>query len=570
MRSFAEKLNIWFNFNSKKKKLLFCFCVTFILGFLGYAFSFFNPSVKSDGTAFNYRLETDHLYGMGRFTMRLWQWLTSMDRVEFVDGIFWFCFIALIAYFADSLFEFNDKFFVFVISSVFIFSGISIRCYQYFPYCAPLFMLSVLLGVLSVYLLRKNKYGWIYFILINAAGMGIYQNEICVSIGLIAIFTVCDLLRGKSVKSAFLGVLKGILLVLASVVLYFVVYKITLKIFKIYDYRTYNSSQSLAFYGFKRSMVLFVKSYVLFFRNLVVCGDCLLTGWFSGFSSVYEIYLMILWVIAIYLTVAYLFRLFTAKKFSVIKRVVISAIICLLPFLFACICVVTNGLVMHNLYVQDYLIVVLPFIFVKEYKKCLASENEGEFENGYELTDKIWFLVIFVAVSLAAVALSIIVKSTDVIITFICQLVFVALALVIFVKKTKYQIWSKLKRSLLCVLSVLFVFNGIIYANAKATENYVDSKTQLAKCTILHEIIENSGEYEEGALIYIVGEDDNVPYYYIYYMNTVFGTDYRYYVNCPEEKANELKENEEVKDLPCFPSKDCVKMVDGVLVIKSS
>lgn len=511
MGSLVEKLNNWFNFKSKKKKLLFCFCVTFILGFLGYAFSFFNPSVKSDGTAFNYLLETEHLYGMGRFTMRLWQWLTSMDRVDFLDGIFWLCFIALIAYYADSLFEFNDKFFVFVISSVFIFSGISIRCYQFFPYCAPLFMLSVLLGVLSVYLLKKYKYGWIYFVLINAMGMGIYQNEICVSIGLIAILTVCDLLRGKSAKSTFLGVLKGILLVLASVALYFIIYKITLKIFKIYDYRTYNSSESIAFYGFKRSLVLFVKSYVLFFRNLVVSGDCLLTGWFSGFSSVYEIYLMILWVIAIYVTIAYLFRLFNAKKFSVIRRVVISAIICLLPFCFACICVVTNGLVMHNLYVQDYLIVVLPFIFVKEYKRCLASENEGKFENAYESTDKIWFSVIFVAVSLTAVALSVIVKSTDVIKTFICQLVVVTLALVIFVKKTKYQIWGNLKRGLLCVLSALFVLNGIIYANAKATENYVDSKRQLAECAILHEIIANSTEYEEGALIYIVGENDDVP-----------------------------------------------------------
>lgn len=576
-----KRIDEIFDFNSKKKKCCFCFCVALILGILGWAFSFFNPSVKLDAVSFNFEWRAAHLYGIGRFTQRIYEWLTSMVRIDFFDGLCWLCFVALIVYYTDSLFDFNDKFFIFIFSSVFIFSGISVRCQTFFPFASPLFALTVLLGVLAVYLLKKYKFGWIYFILLNVMATGTYQNGICVSMGLIAILTVCDLLKGESVSKTVIETLKGVLYVVLSLILYFIVYKATLKIFKVNADSAYNSSERIAFFGVKRSIVLCVKTYVLFFRNLVVCDDYGLVGLFNGFSSVYEIYLLILWVIAIYVTFVFLERSFSLEKTSVIKRIAVICIVCLVPFCFACICVVSNGLWLHNLYVQDYLILALPFIIVKNYKQKALNENlDEQREKRYEIADKICFIAITVAVSLVAIALSVIFKTKSVAITFCCQLPLVVLAVIIYARKTKLNVWNNIKRVLIGVLSSLFVFNGIIYANAISTENYLYSQRVLVQSAILCEIIENAedenGEkvYKEGMSLYFIDDElDVLPYeraFMVDYINNTLKTEYIYLWSTAEDME---KLAEEAKELKSFPDKDCLKKseaVENVLIIRLS
>lgn len=159
MNGIACKINNLFNFNSKKRKFLWCFCVTMIMGILGYAFSFFNPSTTLDAFMFDYSTDVNHLYSIGRFAQPWFNHLVSMYRVEFLSGIIWLCLISACVYFTDCLFELNSKIFILALSSCILFSGLSVRCMNLFPFANALFVLSVLLGVLAVYSLKKSGGG---------------------------------------------------------------------------------------------------------------------------------------------------------------------------------------------------------------------------------------------------------------------------------------------------------------------------------------------------------------------------------------------------------------------------
>ena len=37
-----------------------------------------------------------------------------------------------------------------------------------------------------------------------------------------------------------------------------------------------------------------------------------------------------------------------------------------------------------------------------------------------------------------------------------------------------------------------------------------------------------------------------------------------------EKEIEELEKNEEIRNMPCFPAKDSVKLIDGIIVVKLS
>ena len=164
MDKVCEKINNLFNFESKKRKLLYCFCITFLLGILGYAFSFFHPSTTLDACLFDYSTDETHLYSIGRFVQNWYNNVVATYRVEFLGGIIWLTLISLCLYYTDSLFDLNNKFFILVLSACILFSGLSIRSINYFPFANPLFVLSLLLGIIAVYCFRKCARGKVCFI----------------------------------------------------------------------------------------------------------------------------------------------------------------------------------------------------------------------------------------------------------------------------------------------------------------------------------------------------------------------------------------------------------------------
>ena len=412
---------------------------------------------------------------------------------------------------------------------------------------------------------KKTRGGGLLFVLLNALAIGLYQSAICVSLGLFGILIISDLINGKKCKNLLFDIFKQIICIALSLVLYYALYYITLKIFHVNKDGAYNSSDRILFFGLKRTAILIIKTYILFFRNLVLCSNYQDDGVFKQFSSSHEIYLLISFFIALYFTFAYFIRIFSLKKISVKRMVLTIIILALLPFAFACICVIANGLGSPNLYLQDYLIISLPFVLIKSYK---TQENNEKFKR-LDLTVclAICAVLSFIIVGLYFVKF----KNNQAIKTFIYQLLLLAIIGTVYVIKGKEQIQKRLKNLLFIFISVGVIFNGISYANAQSSKNYLISQKRLALSAIMVQTIESVDGVGESPNIYLYGDagvfDEEIHNFYVSYLNVFFK---KTYVCVNESLVLTEAQKAEVETLNVFPSKNCAKMIDGVLIIKLS
>lgn len=403
------------------------------------------------------------------------------------------------------------------------------------------------------------------FVVLNALAIAVYQSAICVSLGLLGILIISDLISGKNTKKFLFDILLQIVYLGLSLVLYYALYFITLKVFHVNKDGAYNSSDRIVFLGIKRYAKLVIKTYILFFRNLVLCSNYQVDGVFKQFSSSHEIYLLICLFIALYFTFAYLIRIFNLKKISV-KRILLTLIVlALLPFAFACICVVSNGLGSPNLYLQDYLIIALPFVLVKTYK----TQNDNAKFKRLDLTVSISIIALLSVIILGLYFVKL--KNNQPIKTFIWQLILLAVIGTVYVVKGKENIQKTLKNLLFVFISVGVIFNGISYANAESSRSYLISQKRLALSGVMIQTIENVDGLGKSPNIYFYGDievfDEEIPTFYVNYLNVMFEKTY----NCVNE-LHVLTETQkaEIETLDIFPSKNCAKIIDGILFIKLS
>lgn len=566
MDKVCEKINNLFNFESKKRKLLYCFCITFLLGILGYAFSFFHPSTTVDASLFDYSTDETHLYSIGRFVQNWYNNVVATYRVEFLGGIIWLTLISLCLYYTDSLFDLNNKFFILVLSACILFSGLSIRSINYFPFANPLFVLSLLLGIIAVYCFRKCARGrYVSFVLFTVLAIGLYQNAVCISFGLLCITTIIDLLSGKNSKLIFKEIILEILCIAISLAIYFIIYNLILLLFRINkDSGAYNSSERIQFYGIKRTVKLTIKTYILFFRNLVLCSNYQDDGVFKQFSSTHEIFVLIGFIISLYYTFIYLIRIFKIKKIDKVRIILVLGVLAVLPFAFACICVVTNGLGVPNLYLQDYLAISIPFVLVKVL-------NDSSNKEKYEKTDLFISLGIGAFISLIVIALYFIkYRGNQAIKTFIYQIILSVIIIFVILLKKKTSFIKSLKLCLLSLLSIGIIFNGISYANVQSTKNYVISQKRLSMSGRLIQIMEDEN-VDNSSKIYFYGKtdkfDEPIPDFLVLYLNFFFDKNYSY---VSEDFVLTADRINDIDGLSCFPSRNCIKIIDGVLVVKLS
>ena len=296
------------DFFSKKKTILFCFLSVFVFGFIGYAFAFFNPSTSVDANAFNMAWEREHQYSIGRIFQPLYRRLFGLFHAPFLNGLIWLIFLALSVYYLSKIFDLN-KFSIMFFSAVLTLSACFIKTTNYYPQWNGIYSLSLFLGVLSVYLLKEYKFGWIGFVLLNLLVVGLYQSYVCVSVGLCLIYSIWGLLKKKPIKEVLMFLFKAALCIIVAFALYLITYELVLRLFGIEKHAGYNSTGSVVKLGIKRILVLIFKTYILFFRNLVLFSDYQEVGMFGGLVGVQEIFAGLLLVSAIVITIYYLFRI---------------------------------------------------------------------------------------------------------------------------------------------------------------------------------------------------------------------------------------------------------------------
>ena len=561
--------------NEKTKKLLFISIVTFLFGFVAFGFSIFNPSTSVDSHAFHLSYDANHQYAIGRIFQPFYRNVISDIHLPLFAAIIWLVFLSLAIFVLCNIFDVENKWFIVFLCGILTVSNCFVKTTNYFPQWNEVYSLCLLISSLSVYFLKKYKFGFIIYSLLNVLVMGLYQSYSCVSIGLVVLISILELVKDKekSLKDVFIEILKAALSIVVAAIIYFILYKTLLKVLNVEESDAYNSS-TIYLGSIKRTLILIGKTYILFFRNLVLFSDYQEVGVFKEFVGPQEIYAGILLLACIGFTVYYLIKLIKLNSLSKVKIIVICLLLMLIPFGFSCVCIITNGNGLLNIYIQNFLVYLLPMTLYKEVK-ILEPQQENR---QYSLKGVVALLIGLCVIEVIIAILAFVVLQNHIVKKFFFQSLFVLIIPIYLLKKVLRQKESAqmptLKKMFLAFLSVLFIFNSIIYATRQGVEYYLISQRRLSALTTFVTVVESNNDFDKNTQsICVYGDCSDDLYIYgaeIIDSNLIQLLDKYYnYVQFVDLDANEkLKIEEQAKNLPNFPSINCTIKVGDYLVVK--
>lgn len=270
--------------------------ITFI-GVIMHLFILSNP-------LFNYdNIEVINGYGAGVSSGRwmltyfgdFWRNLWGSWNLTYFNNLIFLFLMSIAAILILEIFEIKKYFLKILWGGVFL-SSPALGSTLLFSYTTIYYGIAVLLSVVGVFLLVKNKWP-VMAPLCFAVSLGIYQVYLSVSITLLLIYVIFDILN-NDFKSCFLKAIKYLFAIVCGLMLYFVL----LKIFLVY-YNTsldsYRGIDSMGQYTFASLIDLLVIAYKSFFSLPIKDYHCinaseiihcciLLLGIFSLFYLLYK------------------------------------------------------------------------------------------------------------------------------------------------------------------------------------------------------------------------------------------------------------------------------------------
>lgn len=384
-------------------------------------------------------------------------------------------------------------------------------------FMVEIYMTSLLLAVLAVWLSTKWKYGFIPGSLCIALSLGNYQSYIAVSVSLIIIYVIKETIDKK--KEILKDILKLFIMGILGIIIYFIILKVLLLINKT-SLSNYKGADSMGIPPISEWPKLIFRTYKHFI------------GYFIGKSyfrvSIFESTIRIL---TITLTFILLINKITKEKFYKNKTNIIIFII---------------------------LIVLIPFTFnIVDFMAFKA-----------DLTS----LQIYSFSSLYLLIILILDKTKPNYLNTILTILIIAIGIMNFITVNKYyfkqEIYYKYTEN----------FNNRLLNKIESTEGYYygipiifkgESNSNFYKeLNTLPNTNDNitfdqslwGGKYIGYADLYIYNNDKKI----FRMINNEFGV---YLNRATDEERDKIKDNIEYNNMKSYPEKDSIKMIDGILVV---
>ena len=190
---------------------------------------------------------SSHQLQLGRFLLQGYTNLMGDARIitPWITGVLSIVYLTVTVYLIAKMFEMDNKPGIFVISAALVCNTCMTTLLSVFTYVTDAYRFATLLGVIGVYLLYKRA-GLLSDLLaipLFVCTLGIYQAEIPVAMIVLILAVVKDLLRNKEIP--WKDILKWIVIFAVSGVIYFVIYKITLRAANIGAGSDYNDLSAL-------------------------------------------------------------------------------------------------------------------------------------------------------------------------------------------------------------------------------------------------------------------------------------------------------------------------------------
>lgn len=214
------------------KTILYVFACTFLFGFAAHAFRFFSTAFSHDSTYLYQDLAAWQI-SIGRFLQPVYLLLRGKLCAPFLIGLFSLLWLAAGTSLVVALLGVKSRVTIALICGILSTNAVlSISYATYIPWC-DIFTLSFFLSVLSVYVLRRFKFGFLIGAIPLAAALALYQSYLETAVFLCLVLLIKDCFEGFAPWQIIFRALKALCLLVVGLVLYYICLKIVLSISQI-------------------------------------------------------------------------------------------------------------------------------------------------------------------------------------------------------------------------------------------------------------------------------------------------------------------------------------------------
>lgn len=511
--------------NSKKQLFFLAIAFTMLFYIFANGQRFFSSSYSGDSLLMIFQNDSAWQIALGRFMHPILIMFRGGMVSPFLISVLTLLWMSLAVFFLVDFLEMRNMFSIFSVAAVMTCNITLLATNATFLQCADFYALALLCAVLGVWLLNKGK--WVCTIagiLAFSISMGIYQSYICVAIALIMIHFIFELLQKVTFRQAVKKVIFCCIALLAGAVIYYIMWKIFQNIFDIWTADSYNGLANMGDYSGTSIFSVIATTYRNVFYHFWN-PDTFITMPFRGVSlSIVWVYLLRLCNIAVVvLTVLGLVLVNRKEKTTWWQRLLQVLVVVLFPVGINFVCVISKGME-HSLMIYAFCLVYVLGVRVAE-----ATLMPGKCKG--------W---------------------------------------------SRYLIYATM-------LLMLFVvsWSNIIYSNQVYMKKDLQEKATHSMMTRIVYEIESTEGYESGvtpvaflgsfeATDYVPNLEpfkDLLPYGMGKSVLTYTGTEYSYLTYILNTNMNLTRVGNEapvIQQMPTYPTKGSVQMVDGVVVVKIS
>ena len=510
-------------FERERSALLFCLIAALLFGLAAHMTGFVSTSFSHDSLNAIYADSIEVLFKieLGRFIVPVYEFLTrGFLAIPWTIGLLALIYMGLSLFILVKMFDVKSRPVILLMAGVLTVNISFIAQTATFIHELDCNCLAFLLSVAAAYLWQKKPgiKGLSVAAVLLFLAMGIYQSFVSVAIALIMFLSILELFRNEDAKKVLIKALKGVAVVAIAVAVYYVVSILLCKIFGVAmldDKNVFVSQEGNLLIQYAKYLV---KAYYYVFATL---AD------FRVYNVAFIVPLFALTAIVLAFVVLYIFK--NNREMNTSSKLLVLLIIAIMPLGMNISTVFSRGF-FHD-------IMAYPFHLV--------------------------YIMLLVA---------------------LCR----------FEEKYEFKYKRCLKYVGMAIVAVLIVHN-ISIANMSYQKKAFEEKATLSLMTRVVDRLEEKDEFRPGetpvAFVGVAGCLQEPEVYgkvkyiagmspkesialdtSIYYYNTYkkyFTYILKYPMEfCDYETHELLKKNAEVEEMPAFPDKDCMKMVDGVMVVK--
>lgn len=516
MQNIREKLKY------NQSIIIYVFICNMLFGMAAHGYCYFNLSYSHDSLMV-YQRDIQWQITLGRFLQPAYLWFRGQIYTPFLVGVFSLIYLSISVYLVVKILNLKSKISMILICGILSTNATLTFANATFLPWVDIFMLSLLLSVLSVYMFQKYKSGFFTGAVFLSLSLALYQSYFQVAVLLFMILTVKKIFDGLSTKDVLLTGIKALLTLFLGLLIYYTALKIVLYGMDLELANSYNGIADVGNYSNVSIKALIYNTYLYVLR------------YYFHPETYHSHFIAILNIIIFILSCLLICRFVFIKRISKWNYVLLIALMSLMPFGMNIIFFISKGME-HSLMIFSFFFLYIFVIMILELygnDKVMVVGNTKE-ENG--------LLMIRVSLTLF--------------------LGFIILNNNIF----SNQVYLKKDLEYQATLSVM----SRIIDRIEQTEGYLVDETPVAIVGTLNSSVLSKAR--DGFLeLTGVGMDGNysVTYYstYNWYLNNVLG----YPINLMNEKqAEKYAQMEEVKTMPAFPAKGSCMMIGEALVVKLS